>query len=206
MINYPNKKSNVNLTHEDKEEKSREKKIFSAANRGMDFEHAVNSSNSYYDDQKRAIITKRPTPIRVVKVDYAHNARITDAYFEKQSTTDYNGVYKGKYVDFECKETKSKTSLSFNNISSHQVEHLKKVIFHGGIAFFLIYFFELNEIYLLDARHVIEAYSKREERNSLPISEIRKKGILVEQGFIPRLKYLDAVDQVYFNEENRNKI
>ncbi len=206
MINYPNQKSNVNLTREDKEEKTREKKFFSAANRGMDFEHAVNSSNAYYDDQKRAVITKRPTPIRVVKVDYAHNARIIDAYFEKQSTTDYNGVYRGKYVDFECKETKSKTSLSFNNISSHQIEHLKKVIFHGGIAFFLIYFVELNEVYLLDAKHVIESYLKRKERISLPISEIRKKGILVEQGFIPRLKYLDVVDQVYFNEENKKNI
>ena len=140
MINYPNKKVIPNLNGEEKILKTKEKKMVSAANRGMNFEHAVSSSSSYYDDNKIAIITKRPTPIRVVKVDYSHNARIVDAYFEKQSTTDFNGVYKGKYIDFECKETKSKTSLTFNNISSHQIKHLEKVINHGGIAFFLIYF------------------------------------------------------------------
>lgn len=203
MINYPNKKKITELTQEEKVQKSQDKKKISAANRGMDFEHAVNSSNTYYDDNKIAIITKRPTPIRVVKVDYAHNARIVDAYFEKQSTTDYNGVYRGKYVDFECKETKSRTSLSFNNISLHQIKHLKKVIFHGGIAFFLIYFVELNEVYLLDAKFVIVAYEHKEIRNSISLSDIKKHGFLVEQGFIPRLKYLDVVDQVYFNEESK---
>ena len=202
MINYPNKKK-VSLTQEEKEVITKDKKMFSAANRGMDFEHAVNSSNTYYDDNKIAIITKRPTPIRVVKVDYAHNARIVDAYFEKQSTTDYNGVYKGRYLDFECKETKSQSSLTFNNISSHQINHLQKVIDHGGIAFFLIYFVTLNEIYLLDAKVVIDAYHHKEIRKSLSLTTIREKGHLVEQGFIPRLKYLDVVDKVYFNEENK---
>ena len=204
MINYPNKKRlDDNLSIEEKQIKTKEKKILSAANRGMDFEHAVNSSNSYYDDNNIATITKRPTPIRIVKVDYAHNARIVDAYFEKQSTTDYNGVYKGKYIDFECKETKSTTALTFNNISSHQIKHLQKVINHGGIAFFLIYFVSLNEIYLLDASYVIERYSHKEERKSLALSYIKEKGHIVEQGFIPRLKYLDVVDKVYFNEENK---
>ena len=48
MINYPNKKRlDNNLTIEEKQIKTKEKKILSAANRGMDFEHAVNSSNSY---------------------------------------------------------------------------------------------------------------------------------------------------------------
>ncbi|MDY2574405.1 MAG: Holliday junction resolvase RecU [Bacilli bacterium] len=203
MINYPNKKvvSSQSMTKEEKNEKTKERKILSAANRGMDFEHAVNTSNTYYDDCQRAIITKRPTPIRVVKVDYAHNARIVDAYFEKQSTTDYNGVYKGKYIDFECKETKSKTALTFNNISLHQINHLKKVLYHGGIAFFLIYFVELSEVYLLDAKYVIEAYEHKEIRKSLSLTYIKENGHLVEQGFIPRLKYLDVVDEVYFNEK-----
>lgn len=203
MINYPNQKKISNLTKEEKLIKSSDKKKYSAANRGMDFEKAINSSNSFYDDQNRAVITKRPTPIKVVKVDYAHNCKIVDAHFEKQSTTDYNGVYKGKYIDFECKETKSTTALTFNNISSHQIKHLQKVINHGGIAFFLIYFVSLNEIYLLDASYVIERYNHKEERKSLALSYIKEKGHLVEQGFIPRLKYLDVVDKVYFNEENK---
>ena len=119
-MNYPNRPNRQVV--------QKEEKITNFANRGMDFEHAINSSNLHYDDQKRAIISKRPTPIHIVKVDYKNNCRITDAYFEKQSNTDYNGVYRGKYIDFECKETKSKTSLSFHNISLHQIKHLKKVL------------------------------------------------------------------------------
>ena len=203
MINYPNKKVIKPLNQEEKTIKTKEKKILSAANRGMNFEHAVTSSSSYYDDNKLAIITKRPTPIRVVKVDYAHNARIVDAYFEKQSTTAYNGVYKGRYIDFECKETKSTTSLTFNNISSHQIKHLEKVINHGGIAFFLIYFVLLDEIYLLDAKYVIDNYYHQEKRKSLSLTYIKENGHFVEQGFIPRIKYLDVVDKVYFNEQNK---
>lgn len=190
-MNYPNRSvPNANLVNDDKN--------ISFANRGIDFEKAINSSNKFYDDTKRAIITKRPTPIHIVKVDYKDHARIKDAYFEKQSTADYNGVYKGRYIDFECKETKSKTSLSFNNIAPHQIEHLKKVIFHGGIAFFLIYFVTLDEIYLVDAEIIISRYNG--ERKSITYKDIKELGTKVEQDYIPRIKYLDAVDEVYFNQ------
>ena len=192
-MNYPNKIV-VN-----KNEIVEEKPI-QFANRGMDFEKAVNSSNVFYDDNQRAIITKRPTPIHIVKVDYQDNCKIKEAYFEKQSTADYNGVYRGKYIDFECKETKSTTSISFHNIAEHQIKHLQKVIKHGGIAFFLIYFISLQEVFLIDASFLIQRYYGK--RRSISIEDIRAKGILVEQGFIPRLNYLDAVDKVYFNEKN----
>lgn len=178
-----------------------EEKPIQFSNRGMDFEKTINSSNSFYDDQNRAIITKRPTPIHIVKVDYKNNARIVDAYFEKQSTADYNGVYRGRYIDFECKETKSKTALSFHNISAHQIKHLEKVINHGGIAFFLVYFVSLQEVYLLDAKIMIDRF-KNSERKSISISDLRENGYLVEQGYMPRLDYLNVVDKVYFDEKN----
>lgn len=50
---------------------------------------------------------------------------INEAYFRTPSTTDYNGVYQGYYIDFEAKETKNKTSFPLNNIHDHQVEHMK---------------------------------------------------------------------------------
>lgn len=193
-MNYPNK--SIVLENEIVESKA-----VRFANRGMDFEKAINAANTFYDDNKIAIITKRPTPIHIVKVDYKDNCRIKDAYFEKQSTADYNGVYKGRYIDFECKETKSKTSLSFHNIAIHQIKHLQKVIFHGGIAFFLIYFITLDEIYLLDAKIIIDRYLA-DERKSITLEDIRQNGYLIEQGYMPRIKYLDVVDKAYFNEKN----
>lgn len=196
MINYPNKKK-VNISQNTNElDKPNKLKDLGAANRGMDFEHAVNLSCSYYDDIERAIITKRPTPIKIIKTDYKLG-KITEAYFEKQSNTDYNGVYRSRYIDFECKETKSKTSLSFHNIPLHQIKHLKKVIKHGGIAFFMIYFKLLNEVYIVDAKEIISRYDEKEKK-SISYEDVKKIGYIVEQGFIPRLNFLDIVDKIYF--------
>ncbi len=196
MIKYPNgqeyKKSEVS-----KRKKSNTEISISSANRGMDFEKNINLSNDYYRDHDICVITKRPTPINVVKVDYSKGAKITHAYFEEQSTTDYNGVYKSRYIDFEAKNTKNKTSFPLNNITKHQIEHLKRVIKHGGIAFFIIQFESLGKVYILDASYVIHFYEK-EERKSIPLSCFEESGIEVEQSFNPRLKYIDAIEKLYF--------
>lgn len=200
MIKYPNgQKYQPSLEKKRKPRKSKEDISLSASNRGMNLEEDINLSNEWYKEQGIALITKRPTPINVVKVDYSHGARITDAYFEKQSTTDYNGVYKGKYIDFEAKNTKSKTSFPLSNIEQHQINHLKQVILHGGIAFFIIQFQLLNEVYLLDASFVIHFWEK-EERKSIPYDVFLKDGILIKQGYNPRLYYIDAVEAKYFKK------
>lgn len=200
MIKYPNgQKYQPSLEKKRQPRKSKEDISLSASNRGMNLEEDINLSNEWYKEQGIALITKRPTPINVVKVDYSHGARITDAYFEKQSTTDYNGVYKGKYIDFEAKNTKSKTSFPLSNIEQHQINHLKQVILHGGIAFFIIQFQLLNEVYLLDASFVIHFWEK-EERKSIPYDVFLKDGIIIKQGYNPRLYYIDSVEAKYFKK------
>ena len=193
-MKYPNGKKYITNQEEKKVE---HRSLLSAANRGMSLEEDINISNEYYRDAGIALIHKRPTPINIVKVDYSRGARITDAYFEKQSTTDYNGVYKGKYIDFEAKNTKSETSFPLNNISEHQIIHLKNVIKHGGIAFFIICFQLKNEVYLLDASFVIEFYEKG-GRKSIPYNIFKEKGVLIKQDYAPRLHYIDAVETLYF--------
>ena len=194
-MKYPNGKNYVK-SNEVKAEKEH-RSLLSAANRGMSLEEDINLSNEYYRDMGIALINKRPTPINIVKVDYSRGARITDAYFEKQSTTDYNGVYKGKYIDFEAKNTKSETSFPLSNISEHQIVHLRNVIKHGGIAFFIICFQLKNEVYLLDASFVIEFYEKG-GRKSIPYNIFKEKGVLIKQDYTPRLHYIDAVETLYF--------
>lgn len=200
MFNYPNgkqfnsKKENLDRSNKVKNAKA----SFSAANRGMNLEENINISNEYYLKEGIALITKRPTPINVVKVDYTNGLKIVDAYFEKQSTTDYNGVYKEKYMDFEAKSTRNRTSFPLANICKHQIDHLKNVIKFGGIAFFIIQLELLDEVYLLDASYIIDCY-ENSSRKSIPTSEIRKNGIKINQGYNPRLYYLEAVDKLYFN-------
>lgn len=192
MIKYPN-----GIPNQAKEKMPVKVKQASAANRGMGLESRINLSNEYYHDKNHAVITKRPTPINIVKVDYTKGARITDAYFEKQSTTDYNGVYRSRYLDFEAKSSKLKTSFPLNNIYPHQIDHLRHVLDHGGIAFFLIEFASRDEVYLLDASYII-AYFLHNERKSIPYEDIKKTGRLVPVLYHPPLDYLAVVDEMYF--------
>ena len=195
-MRYPNGKKYV-ANKEEVSNKKEHRTLLSAANRGMSLEEDINLSNEYYRDNQIALIHKRPTPINIVKVDYSKGARITDAYFEKQSTTDYNGVYKGKYIDFEAKNTKSNSAFPLSNISEHQIIHLKNVLYHGGIAFFIISFQMKDEIYLLDASFVIDFY-EHGSRKSIPYEVFKKEGILIRQDYSPRLHYIEAVDALYF--------
>ena len=195
-MRYPNGKKYVQKEKEDAPKKEH-RTLLSAANRGMSLEEDINLSNEYYREAGIALIHKRPTPINIVKVDYSKGARITDAYFEKQSTTDYNGVYKGKYIDFEAKNTKSKTAFPLSNISEHQIIHLKNVLKHGGIAFFIISFQLKDEVYLLDASFVIDFWENA-PRKSIPYEVFTKNAQLIRQDYRPRLHYIEAVDALYF--------
>lgn len=191
MINYPNKKKiNTSIA------------IDSSVNRGMGLEKDLNDSCLFYKECNRALIYKKPTPIQVVKVDYPNrnHAKICEAYYKIPSTTDYNGIYRGRYIDFEAKETRSKTSFSLKNIHVHQIEHLKKVMEHGGIAFLIIRFTILNETYLLDASYMIKAF-EQQDKKSISYQSITKNGFLIAEGYTPRLKYLDIVDRIYFKED-----
>ncbi|MBP5216550.1 MAG: Holliday junction resolvase RecU [Bacilli bacterium] len=165
-------------------------------NRGMSFESAINETNDYYKEKGFCLITKRPTPINVVKVDYTHGAKITQAFFEKQSTTDYNGVYKGHYIDFEAKSSIARASFPLNNIPPQQISHLEGVLQHGGIAFFLMELVALKEVYLLPAEYVIRFY-KEAKRKSIPFADIKENGALVKEGFRPRYDYLPLVEELF---------
>ncbi len=176
-------------------------KGISAANRGMSLEKDLNDSNQYYLQSGRALIHKKPTPIQVVKVDYpARNAaKITEAYYKVPSTTDYNGIYRGRPIDFEAKETVNKTSFPFKSIHPHQIEHLRLVKQHGGIGFFIIRFRAYGETYLIDAAEIIDRY-QHSKRKSISYEEVRTVGSLIREGLTPRLCYLDNVDALYFKE------
>ena len=195
MIKYPNGTKQIVTAHEKKERKIK----IASANLGMDFEDEINQTLAFYKDEDICLMTKRPTPINIVKVDYSHGAKIIDAYFEAQSTTDYNGVYKGRYIDFEAKSTHLNASIPLHNITPHQVEHLKMVKRQGGVAFFLISFIKHDEVYLLDASVVI-TYFDEQKRKSIPYEVVKKEGVLIKKDYIPRLHIIEAIEQCYFKK------
>lgn len=192
MIKYPNgQKTKVTET---------KSPIVNYKNRGLLFEDEINTSNEYYRNTNKAVIYKKPTPLKIVKTGNNTNNKfcISEAYFEKPSTTDYNGIYKGMYIDFEAKETKNKTSFPLNNIHRHQVEHLAKIIEHGGIGFVIVNFKMLNEIYILDGR-IVKKYMDG-DTSSIPLNVFKTEGVLVPQGYIITVDYLKAVDKYYFEK------
>ena len=166
------------------------------ANRGIGLESDINLSNEYYKINDVAYIYKKPTPIKLVNVDYKLG-KIKEAYFDTPSTTDYNGVYKGKYIDFEAKETTSKTSFSLSNIHKHQIKHLIDVKNHGAISFIIVRFTLLNETYILSTEH-LEDFIKKNERKSIPINFFKTYGKIIKIKYSPRIDYLSVIDNIYF--------
>ena len=182
------------------EKKALPKKVWKAnmANKGMTLENMINESNEYYLNFDIAVIHKKPIPIQVVKVDYPsrNKAVIKEAYYKTPSTTDYNGVYKGFYIDFDAKECSSKTSFTLNDVHKHQADHLLNIKRHGGIGFFLIKFNKYDECFLLEIDQYMTFYnnSLNGDRKSIPYDYFKNNCVEVKEGYLPRLDYLKGVD------------
>ena len=178
-------KSNINVSY---------------ANRGMTLENELNETNKFYLIHNIAVIHKKPTPITITKVDYPNRleAVIKEAYFKTPSTTDYNGIYKGKYIDFEAKETKL-NNFPLSNIHNHQIDHLKKILEHGGISFLIVRFTLKNKTFLLDTKHFIN-FINENDRKSIPYEFFVENGHLIKDKFNPRVDYLEIIDNLYFKE------
>ena len=170
----------------------RNNKITFYGNRGMTLEEDINITNEYYKEKNIALIYKKPIPIKVLKTN-STKTRIQDGFYEKKSTLDYNGIYQEKYIEFDAKETNSKTSFPLNNIHSHQIEHIKNVVFYKGIVFLIIRFNLLNKTYLLKGEKLID-FLKNEERKSIPISFFEKNCKEIKLKYNPRLDYLNVID------------
>lgn len=179
---------------------SKQQSSITYSNRGMTLEEDLNETNKYYLETKLAVIHKKPTPIQIVNVDYPRRsgAVIKEAYFKQSSTTDYNGIYKGKYIDFEAKETKSKTSFPLQNFHAHQIEHMKSVLDQGGVCFVILSAFNL--FYFLEAEQLLLFWNRQETggRKSITIDELNEKGYNIPLGYQARIDYLKIIDKLYF--------
>ena len=189
-MNYQNKKKSTT-------------KFINYGKRGMNLENDINITNKYYLENNIAIVYKKPTPIKVVKVDYNKriNTVIKEAYYEVPSTTDYNGIYNGKYIDFEAKETKSTTSFALRNIHDHQIKHLIKVLEHGGISFLIIRFTILNKTFFLDTKY-LKDFLTLSKSKSIPLKYIEDNGYIIEEKYYPRVDYIKIIEKYYLGVKN----
>ena len=167
-------------------------KLINYGNRGMTLESDINLTNDYYIEKKIALIYKKPIPIKVLKINPT-KTRILDAFYEQKSTLDYSGIYKGKYLEFDAKETNSKTSLPLANIHKHQIEHIKNVIYFKGIAFLIVRFNYYNKTFILPGNILLD-YINSTNRKSIPYKFFEDNCHEITIKYRPRLDYLKIID------------
>ncbi len=204
MMNYPNGKPFLRNKTQDGRSKPKQHSNIDYGGRGMTLEKDIQRSNKYYLREGRAVIHKKPTPVQIVNVHYPKRSKavINEAYFRTPSTTDYNGIYKGYYIDFEAKETKNKTSFPLSNIHDHQVDHMQACYLQHGLVFLLIRFKTLNEVYLLPFskfKYFWKRY-KNGVKKSIKVEEMRENSYYIPYQYQPRLNYLEAVDKLILDE------
>lgn len=197
MVNYPNAKNNTNF-----------KSKTSYSGRGMQLEADINSTNKYYLINNIAVIHKKPIPIQIVEVDYPNrsNAMIKKAFYQTPSTTDYNGIWNGYYIDFEAKETNSATSFALANIHKHQIEHMQAVYNHRGIAFVIVRFKKIDRTFLMPAKYIFSFYNRAETggRKSITLKEFEETSFELEFNYKIRLDYLQVIkknESEFLNEQ-----
>lgn len=201
VIKYPNGKVYAAKQAVTPAAKVKKEKQTSYSNRGKTLEDEINEANEYYLAHKLAVIHKKPVPLQIVKVEYPSRsaAVVREAYFRTPSTTDYNGVWQARYIDFEAKETENKTSFPLKNIHAHQVSHMEAVAAQGGITFFIVRFSTLDRYFLMPLPVLQAAWTDMHSgaRKSIPLATFEATCYEIQTAYYPRLDYLRAVEHFY---------
>ncbi|WP_052664032.1 Holliday junction resolvase RecU [Mycoplasmoides alvi] len=144
------------------------------ANRGMFLETIINRTIEYYSSKGIACLFKRNLPIKI----YSFTGNHVKGWVNSKTETDYYGVFKGRYFDFEAKQTKG-NSLPLVNIKSHQIKHMENVVKFGAITFFITYFQDYEKFYLLKFNDFLKFINSSKQK-SIPINFFESKGFLLE--------------------------
>ena len=142
--------------------------------RGSTLEDIINHTNEVYREKKLALIQKIPTPITTINIE-KYTRHITLAYFDQKSTVDYIGAVQGIPVCFDAKECAVKT-FPLQNVHEHQIRFMKEFEEQGGIAFIILHFTALDELYYVPFRD-LETFWKRMQdggRKSFTYDEVDK--------------------------------
>ena len=114
-------------------------------NKGMYLETIVDNTIDYYNCNFIGIFRKQSLPIKIKSV----NKKEVVGIIKNKADSDYYGLYKGKFIAIEAKET----SLEFFDmklIRKHQIIFLLDVIQNRGLSYLIVYFSKTEHFYLVD--------------------------------------------------------
>lgn len=147
-------------------------RINTCANRGRNLELLAEFANNQYRRQGLAIVHKVPTewlPLR------DRSGRITGAKVQRQAAVDFLGVYQGKAIAFDAKQT-SERRIRWDRVEPHQAEFLTDWERRGGLSFILVCFMgtaNRGRYYLVPWswwRERLEEYDRRNSGSRAPAS------------------------------------
>lgn len=146
-------------------------------NKGMYLESVLKNSIEYYEMHKIALIRKQTVPIKITKVTHKE----VMGTLTNKCDVDYYGIYEGRFVAIEAKQTKE---IFFNksNILEHQMQFLKQIKDFKGLAYLIIYFQSNQHFYLID----YEIFEKK-------ILSKKKSNRIKETWFQDNCHYLDLI-------------
>lgn len=155
------------------------------SNRGMFLETLINQTAWYYEQQGHCIIFKRSVPVSI----YKNEDNVVCAKVISKSGSDYYGIYKGRMIDFEAKQTTNNYFL-LSNIKSHQWDHLIKIQKFNGISFIVLHLLTEDSYYVIDIDKIIEYRNT----TKLTLEWIHSNGFKIElvfPGILDLEKYLE---------------
>ncbi|NOG28541.1 Holliday junction resolvase RecU [Lysinibacillus fusiformis] len=163
----------------------------SYANRGATFERLVDMANTKYRNAGVADIRKVPTPVQITK----SKGRLVEGRKETAEWVDYAGVYKGRAIAFDAKET-GETSFPLKNLSPHQYKLLESWHKKGAVVFLLVSMKKFGRTYLLPFKVLQTAseVAKNGGRKSIAWETFKNECIEVNSKDGYTLHYLDALE------------
>jgi len=135
-------------------------------NRGAHLERMLDMTHRQYRANGIADIRKIPTPVKITSND---RGRIT-GYTQRGELVDYFGIFDGRPIIFDAKQTNERTRFPLDNIADHQYNILESWHQKGAHAFLVVRFDKLDEQYVLPFELLREAWTgyKGDGRKSIP--------------------------------------
>lgn len=160
------------------------------SNKGMYIEKLVENSIKFYSAKNIAHFEKRYLPIQITSI----TNNLVKGILMKKSFTDFNGIYLGRYIDFETKQTDN-DYFNLSNIKKHQLDHMLNISKCNGIVFLLIHFFKYDKTFFLSIEEIFELINKKKKNISVNIFE--KKFTLIDIEFPGILNFLRVINKRY---------
>ncbi|WP_031542996.1 Holliday junction resolvase RecU [Mesoplasma photuris] len=159
-------------------------------NKGAFLEEIISITISKYTDQKIAIISKIPTNINFANIE---NNVIKKAYFALNTNCDYIGLWNGRYLEFEAKETYEKV-FKYSLLRSNQIKKLNDVDQMGGIAFIIVYLGYYDRFFLIKWNILNNYISSNKKSITIDWFELYAHELFINENlkldFIEKLNFL----------------